>query len=100
KAPKIKDVSQEDDMSLTDRIQYVLNIQINPKLHEHGGYVSLTEITPEGFVILNFSGGCNGCSMAYLTLKEHIEKTLLHHFPELKGVRDATAHQRGEHSYY
>ncbi|MEI4220044.1 MAG: NifU family protein [Candidatus Dasytiphilus stammeri] len=100
KAPKIKDLIQDDDMSLTDRIQSVLNIQINPHLHDHGGHVSLTEITPEGFVILHFSGGCNGCSMAYFTLKEHIEKTLLQHFPELKGVRDATAHHRGEHSYY
>ncbi|MEI4259930.1 MAG: NifU family protein [Candidatus Dasytiphilus stammeri] len=100
KAPKIKDLIQDDAMSLTERIEAVLNIQINPKLHEHGGHISLTEITPEGFVILNFSGGCNGCSMAYLTLKEHIEKTLLHHFPELKGVQDATVHHRGEHSYY
>ena len=35
-----------------------------------------------------------------VTLKEGIEKQLLNEFPELKGVRDLTEHQRGEHSYY
>ena len=45
-------------------------------------------------------GGCNGCSMVDVTLKEGIEKQLLNEFPELKGVRDLTEHQRGEHSYY
>ena len=42
----------------------------------------------------------NGCSMVDVTLKEGIEKQLLAEFPELKGVRDLTEHQRGEHSYY
>ncbi|WWO96979.1 MAG: NifU family protein [Candidatus Dasytiphilus stammeri] len=99
--PKIKDLIEPlDDVSLKERIQSVLNMKINPQLQEHGGYVTLTEITPEGFVILNFSGGCNGCSMAAFTLKEHIEKTLLHHFPQLQGVQDTTEHQRGPHSYY
>ena len=50
--------------------------------------------------ILQFGGGCNGCSMVDVTLKEGIEKQLLNEFPELKGVRDLTEHQRGEHSYY
>ncbi|MDP1051854.1 NifU family protein, partial [Klebsiella quasipneumoniae] len=50
--------------------------------------------------ILQFGGGCNGCSMVDVTLKEGIEKQLLNECPELKGVRDLTEHQRGEHSYY
>ena len=65
-----------------------------------GGRVSLMEITDEGYAILQFGGGCNGCSMVDVTLKEGIEKQLLAEFPELKGVRDLTEHQRGEHSYY
>ena len=58
------------------------------------------EITDEGYAILQFGGGCNGCSMVDVTLKEGIEKQLLNEFPELAGVRDLTEHQRGEHSYY
>ena len=59
------------------------------------------EITDEGFAILQFGGGCNGCSMVDVTLKEGIEKELLKMFEgELKGVKDLTEHQRGEHSFY
>ncbi|VTP81707.1 Fe/S biogenesis protein nfuA [Leclercia adecarboxylata] len=46
------------------------------------------EITEDGLAILQFGGGCNGCSMVDVTLKEGIEKQLLNEFPELKGVRD------------
>ena len=79
---------------------YMLQSQINPQLAGHGGRVSLMEITEDGYAILQFGGGCNGCSMVDVTLKEGIEKQLLNEFPELKGVRDLTEHQRGEHSYY
>ncbi|SUC29323.1 Fe/S biogenesis protein nfuA [Providencia rettgeri] len=78
-----------------------LQSQINPQLASHGGRVSLMEITDEGFAILQFGGGCNGCSMVDVTLKEGIEKELLKMFEgELKGVKDLTEHQRGEHSFY
>ncbi|SQI19794.1 NfuA Fe-S protein maturation [Salmonella enterica subsp. arizonae] len=88
-----------DDAPLMERVEYVLQSQINPQLAGHGGRVSLMEITDEGYAILQFGGGCNGCSMVDVTLKEGIEKQLLNEFPELKGVRDLTEHQRGEHSY-
>ena len=55
----------------------------------------------DGVAILQFGGGCNGCSMVDFTLKEGIEKQLLEQFPgELTGVKDATEHQAGDHSYY
>ncbi|SUG81176.1 NfuA Fe-S protein maturation [Salmonella enterica subsp. enterica] len=76
------------------------NRRLTRQLAGHGGRVSLMEITDEGYAILQFGGGCNGCSMVDVTLKEGIEKQLLNEFPELKGVRDLTEHQRGEHSYY
>jgi len=59
------------------------------------------ELTNDGVAVLQFGGGCNGCSQVDLTLKEGIEKELLNRFSgELTGVRDITEHQRGEHSYY
>ena len=100
KAPNAKMRKVADDAPLMERVEYVLQSQINPQLASHGGRVSLMEITDEGFAILQFGGGCNGCSMVDYTLKEGIEKELLQHFPELKGVRDLTEHQRGDHSYY
>jgi Fe/S biogenesis protein NfuA len=100
KAPNAKMRKVADDAPLMERVEYMLQSQINPQLAGHGGRVSLMEITEDGYAILQFGGGCNGCSMVDVTLKEGIEKQLLNEFPELKGVRDLTEHQRGEHSYY
>ena len=70
-------------------------------LANHGGSIRLVEITEEGLAIIQFGGGCNGCSQADVTLKGGIEKQLLEAFgDEITGIKDATEHQRGEHSYY
>lgn len=100
KAPnsKVRQVGNKD--TLIERVEYVLQSQINPQLADHGGYVSVIGITNDMLAILQFSGGCNGCSMVDYTLKVGIEKKLLGIFPELKGVQDLTEHQHGKHSYY
>ncbi|WP_087854345.1 Fe-S biogenesis protein NfuA [Photobacterium andalusiense] len=101
KAPNAKVRKVADDASLIERVDYVLQTQINPQLAGHGGHVSLSEITEDGVAILQFGGGCNGCSMVDVTLKEGIEKELLVQFEgELTGARDITDHARGDHSYY
>ncbi|WP_024872497.1 Fe-S biogenesis protein NfuA [Tolumonas lignilytica] len=101
KAPNAKMRKVDDDAPLAERVEYVLQSQVNPSLAAHGGRVTLTELTDDGIAILQFGGGCNGCSMVDVTLKEGIEKQLLELFPnELKGVKDATEHARGEHSFY
>ena len=89
-----------DDAPLIERVDYLIQTQINPQLAGHGGLITLIDITEDGVAILQFGGGCNGCSMADVTLKEGVEKQLLSSFPELKAARDVTEHQRGEHSYY
>ncbi|WP_188025412.1 Fe-S biogenesis protein NfuA [Tolumonas osonensis] len=101
KAPNAKMRKVNDDAPLAERVEYVLQSQVNPSLAAHGGRVTLTDITEDGVAILQFGGGCNGCSMVDVTLKEGIEKQLLELFPgELTGVKDATEHARGEHSFY
>ena len=99
--PNAKMRKVADDAPLIDRIEYVLMSEVNPMLAGHGGKVTLVELTDDKLAILQFGGGCNGCSMVDYTLKEGIEKQLLEKFPgELNGVKDATEHQRGDHSYY
>ncbi|PSU49791.1 Fe-S biogenesis protein NfuA [Photobacterium frigidiphilum] len=101
KAPNAKVRKVSDDATLMERVDYAIQTQVNPQLAGHGGNVSLAEITEDGVAILQFGGGCNGCSMVDVTLKEGIEKELLAQFAgELTGVRDITEHARGEHSYY
>lgn len=101
KAPNAKAKKISDDAPLIDRINYMIESEINPQLASHGGNVMLVEITEDGNAILQFGGGCNGCSMVDVTLKDGIEKQLLEQFAgEIKGVKDATEHEAGEHSYY
>ena len=101
KAPNAKMRKVNEDAPLVDRVDYFIQSDINPKLASHGGQVTLMEITDDGIAILQFGGGCNGCSMVDVTLKEGIEKEMLELFSgELNGVRDMTEHQSGEHSYY
>ncbi len=100
KAPNAKMRKVSDDASLQERIEYVIQSEINPQLASHGGNIMLVEITEDGIAVLQFGGGCNGCSMVDVTLKDGIEKQLLDMFPgELSGVKDVTEHQHGEHSY-
>ncbi|WP_087023319.1 Fe-S biogenesis protein NfuA [Thaumasiovibrio subtropicus] len=101
KAPNAKVRQVADDASLIERVDYIIQTEVNPQLAGHGGNVRVVEITEDGVAILQFGGGCNGCSMVDVTLKEGIEKQLLAQFEgELTGVRDVTEHSRGEHSYY
>jgi len=99
KAPNAKMRKVAGDAPLVERIEYVIQSEINPQLASHGGNVMLVEITPDGVAVLQFGGGCNGCSMVDVTLKDGLEKQLLDMFPgELSGVRDVTDHQHGDHS--
>ncbi|XBC41739.1 MAG: NfuA family Fe-S biogenesis protein [Buchnera aphidicola (Kaburagia rhusicola rhusicola)] len=99
-APYAKKCLLNKDIFLKHKVESFLNLKINPQLLAHGGKVSLINITQSGYVTINFLGGCNGCSMVQYTLKKGIERQLLIAFPELKGVYDATKHQKGGHSYY
>ena len=100
RAPNAKARKVPDDAPAIDRIRYLLESEINPQLASHGGQVALAEFTADGIVILQFGGGCQGCGMADVTLKDGIEKTLLEKIPEVKGVKDITEHQLGENPYY
>lgn len=101
KAPNAKLRKVADDAPLFDRVNYFLQAEVNPQLAGHGGECTLMEITEDGYAVLQFGGGCNGCSQIDVTVKDGIEKQLIEIMgDEIKGVRDITEHQRGEHSYY
>ncbi|PWK48459.1 Fe-S biogenesis protein NfuA [Pleionea mediterranea] len=100
KAPNAKVRKVSDDAPVADRLNYLLESEINPQLANHGGKVNLMEFTDDGYAILLFGGGCQGCGMVDVTLKEGIEKTLMEKIPECKGVKDVTEHAEGENPYY
>ncbi|HKN78955.1 MAG TPA: NifU family protein, partial [Lysobacter sp.] len=71
----------------------------NPQLAQHRGHVAVDSVTADGVVYLRFGGGCHGCGMADVTLKQGIEKTLLTRVPGITAVRDATDHATGAAPY-
>lgn len=99
RAPRIKGVAPDADASLVERVRWVVEHEINPQLAQHKGHVSVREVTADGVVVLSFGGGCHGCGMADVTLKQGIEKTLLEKVPGVTAVRDATDHTTGSAPY-
>lgn len=100
KAPNIKGNAPGEEAGLDERIRWVLESEINPRLASHGGMVALETITEQTEVVLRFGGGCQGCGMADVTLKQGIETTLREHFPEITAIKDATDHATGENPYF
>ena len=100
KAPNAKLPQISKDASIEDKINYVLYSEINPGLASHGGEVTLIEVLNEETAILQFGGGCQGCGMVDLTLKDGVEKTLLEQVEGLKSVKDVTDHSYRENAYY
>ena len=99
KAPNSNVAKVSDDSPIEDRINYVLHSQVNPSLAEHGGMVTLIEVFEENVAILQFGGGCQGCGMVDMTLKDGVEKSLLEQVPDLTGVRDVTDHTNRDNAY-
>ncbi|MDD9891774.1 MAG: Fe-S biogenesis protein NfuA [Gammaproteobacteria bacterium] len=100
KAPNSRMPKLTEDSPLEDRVNYILYNEINPGLAAHGGHVTLEEIFEESVAVLRFGGGCQGCGMVDVTLKDGVEKTLMSQIPQLTEVRDVTDHSIKENAYY
>lgn len=99
RAPKIKGEAPGAEASLVERVRWVMENEINPQLASHGGHATVQEVSADGVVVLRFGGGCHGCGLADVTLKQGIEKTLMARVPGVTAVRDATDHASGQAPY-
>ncbi len=99
RAPRIKGDAPDGSASLVERVHWLVEHEINPQLAQHRGHVDVQEVTGEGVVLLRFGGGCHGCGMVDVTLKQGIEKTLMAKVPGVTAVRDATDHATGQAPY-
>jgi len=83
------------------RVVAVLEQAVNPAIASHGGRADLVALNDEdGTAYLRLSGGCQGCAMSQMTLRQGIETTLLEEVPELKTILDVTDHGGGENPFY
>jgi Fe-S cluster biogenesis protein NfuA len=98
KAPAQGDARVSDDQ-LYDRVNELFEHEVNPMVARHGGRVELIDVQ-DAVVMLRMSGGCQGCGMASVTLRQGIEGMLTQHIPEVKGIVDITDHTSGANPYF
>ncbi len=84
---------------LVEKVQQVIQEQVNPAVANHGGHISLIDIK-EDVVYVQLGGGCQGCGLADVTLKQGIEAAIKEAVPEITAVYDVTDHANGENPYY
>jgi Fe-S cluster biogenesis protein NfuA len=88
-----------DDDVLYERVADLFERQVNPMVARHGGRVELIDVQ-DAVVLLRLAGGCQGCGMADVTLRQGIEAMLHEHVPEVQGVVDVTDHAAGTNPYF
>lgn len=84
---------------LADKIQVMLERHVNPSIAGHGGAARLVSVDG-GTAYLQLMGGCQGCGLAAVTLRQGIERILKDSIPELVEVVDVTDHASGDNPYY
>src|SRR5881397_2745411 len=87
------------DDALYERVAELFDSQVNPMVARHGGRVELIDVQ-DAVVMLRMAGGCQGCGMADVTLRQGIEGMLSQRVPEVKGIMDITDHTAGENPYF
>ncbi|MDX1382508.1 MAG: iron-sulfur cluster assembly accessory protein, partial [Thermoanaerobaculia bacterium] len=66
-------------------VQDVIDRKINPAIASHGGFISLIDVQDD-VAYIELGGGCQGCGMADVTLKQGVERTILEQVPEIAAV--------------
>lgn len=84
---------------IRDKVIDLLETQINPAVAAHGGYIELLDVIDNN-VFIRMGGGCQGCGMANVTLKQGVEQLIREQIPEVGQILDTTDHAAGQNPYY
>ena len=98
----IADTAQPDlpaEGEIKEKVQKLLDTEINPAVAQHGGMVDLIDVKGNT-VYLQLGGGCQGCGMADVTLKQGIEHAIRQLVPQVGDILDVTDHASGTNPYY
>ncbi len=91
------------DLDLTgttaEKVQQLIDQQVNPGLAAHGGFAELKGVDGDKVYVL-MGGGCQGCAVSAMTLREGIAASITAAIPEITEVIDVTDHDAGENPYY
>lgn len=84
---------------IADKVRQLLDQAVNPMLAAHGGFASLVGVE-DTKVFLSMGGGCQGCAVSAMTLRQGIETQIRAAIPEVTEIVDVTDHAAGENPYY
>ncbi len=85
--------------TVVEQVEQLLKEQINPSLASHGGYAELKGVEGNK-VYVTMGGGCQGCAVSSMTLRDGIARSIKEAIPEITEVIDTTDHDSGENPYY
>ena len=85
--------------SLAEQARRILDTEVNPAIAAHRGRVTVTGGS-DGWIRVRLEGGCQGCSLAEVTLRQGIEPVLRARLPQLTGVVDVTEHEAGTEPFF
>jgi Fe/S biogenesis protein NfuA len=85
--------------TVAEQVEQLLNEQINPALAAHGGFARLEGVEGDK-VYVTMGGGCQGCAVSAMTLRDGIARSIKEAIPEITEVIDTTDHDAGENPYY
>lgn len=87
------------DHPLAERVQRIIDEQINPGIASHGGVVELVDLADDT-LYLRMGGGCQGCAASQATLRQGVERMVREAVPEIREIVDVTDHTAGVNPYY
>jgi len=85
--------------TVEEKIRQLLDVQVNPAIAAHGGFANLVKVK-RSTAHITMGGGCQGCAMSAMTLRDGIESAILANVPEITTVVDDTDHEVGENPFY
>lgn len=84
---------------LAERVKTVLDTEINPAIASHGGSITLVGVE-DTEIYLEMGGGCQGCAMSRMTLRQGVERMVRQAVPEVTVIHDVTDHSSGENPFF
>ena len=85
--------------SLAEAVRGILDAEVNPAIASHRGHVTVAGVI-DGWIRVRLEGGCQGCSLAEVTLRQGIEPLLRARLPGVVGVVDVTDHEAGTQPFF
>lgn len=101
-APAVSDEIMKrsaDSDAIRQKVEAVLQNEVNPGIASHGGYIEVLDVKGSTLYI-RMGGGCQGCGMASVTLKQGVERAIRAEVPEVGAILDTTDHAAGTNPFY